>query len=76
MTLPEMPGDYVAMTSAKVPDLTTGARGVTNRLYEVTNRKPNYAGARMGFDLLDTGLTGIAAAPVYGTGVYGTAKYF
>jgi len=62
MTLPAWVGDYVSVTHRLVPDVATGNLGVTNRLYEVIDREPDYARGRMRYVLLDTGLTGLAAA--------------
>ena len=56
MTLPVWVGDYVALTHTKMPDITTGALGVTGRMYEVIDRQPNYAQGQMTYKLLDTGL--------------------
>jgi hypothetical protein len=66
MTLPVWVGDYVALTHTKMPDITTGNLGVTNRIYEVVNRQPNYAQGQMAYELLDTGLTGVTAAYTFG----------
>ena len=33
LTLPVWVGDYVALTLAKMPDMTTGSMGVTGRIY-------------------------------------------
>jgi hypothetical protein len=68
MTLPVWLGDYVALTHSKMPDITTGAAGVTNRIYEVIDRQPNYSGGTMQYRLLDTGLTGLPAAYEFGAG--------
>ena len=68
MTLPVWVGDYVALTHSKMPDITTGALGVTGRIYEVINRQPNYAQGQMQYTLLDTGLTGQPAAYEWGAG--------
>jgi hypothetical protein len=81
MTLPVWLGDYVALTHTKMPDITTGALGVTNRIYEVVDRQPDYAGGTMQYKLLDTGLTGAAAAFQFGAGsarpaVIGTATIY
>jgi hypothetical protein len=62
MTLPVWVGDYVALTHTKMPDITTGNLGVTNRIFEVVDRQPNYASGKMQYSLLDTGLTGAPAA--------------
>jgi hypothetical protein len=62
MTLPVWVGDYVALTHTKMPDITTGNLGVTNRIFEVVDRQPNYAAGNMQYTLLDTGLTGAPAA--------------
>jgi hypothetical protein len=62
LSLPVWVGDYVCVTHAMMPDLLTGALGVTNRLYEVIDRDPDYANGRMRYRLLDTGLTGVQAA--------------
>jgi hypothetical protein len=76
MTLPVWVGDYVSLSGPKIPNLFTGALGLTNRLFEVIDRTPDYAGGKMSFKLLDTGLTGapvatqISAAVVDTTTVY------
>lgn len=62
MTLPVWAGDCVNVTHPKMPNLLTGALGVTNRLYEVVDREPDFARGRMRYRLLDTGLTGQQAA--------------
>jgi hypothetical protein len=62
MTMPVWAGDYVKVTHPKMPDLLTGALGVTERVYEVVDRTPDFANGRMRYRLLDTGLTGQAAA--------------
>jgi hypothetical protein len=62
LTLPVWVGDFVYVTHSMMPDITTGALGVTNRIYEVINREPDYARGRMNYQLLDTGLTGLQAA--------------
>ena len=62
MSLPVWVGDYVALTHTKMPDITTGALGVTNRIYEVIDRQPDYASGSMEYQLLDTGQTGAPAA--------------
>ena len=68
MTLPVWVGDYVALTHTKMPDITTGALGVTGRLYEVIDRQPDYASGVMQYKLLDTGLSEIPAAHEWGSG--------
>jgi hypothetical protein len=67
MTLPVWVGDYVAVTHDLMPDLTTGNLGITDRIYEVIERSPNYATGTMQYKLLDTGLTGQAAAYEWGS---------
>ena len=62
MTLPVWVGDYAAVTHPLIPDITTGSKGITNRIYEVVDRQPDYANGRMGYKLLDTGLTGAPVA--------------
>jgi hypothetical protein len=62
LTLPVWVGDYVNVTHPQMPDLLTGTLGVTNRLYEVIDREPDFARGRMRYRLLDTGLTGMEAA--------------
>lgn len=66
-TLPVWVGDYVSVTHSKMPNLLTGALGVTDRLYEVIDREPDYARGRMRYKLLDTGLTGLAGAHKWAT---------
>jgi hypothetical protein len=68
LTLPVWVGDYVALTHTKMPDITTGNLGVTNRIFEVIERQPNYASGTMQYKLLDTGLTGAPAAYQFGAG--------
>jgi hypothetical protein len=75
-TLPLWVGDYCTLTHGQVPNLFTGALGITNRVFEVIDRTPDYANGSMSFKLLDTGLTGAAAAAVIGTAVIGTAVYY
>ena len=67
MSLPVWVGDYVTVTHPLMPDVMTGALGVTARVYEVIDRTPDYAGGKMTYKLLDTGLTGAAAAHQWGT---------
>ncbi len=62
LTSPVWVGDYVNVTHPLMPDLLTGSLGVTNRLYEVIDREPDFARGRMRYRLLDTGLTGMEAA--------------
>lgn len=62
MTLPVWVGDYVHLTAAKMPNLTTGFVGVSNRVMEVIDRTPDFANGKMQYKLLDTGLTGLQAA--------------
>jgi hypothetical protein len=76
LTMPVWVGDYVTLSHPKMPDVMTGALGVVNRVYEVIDRSPDYVRGRMKYKLLDTGLTGAGAAPVYGTAVIGTAVIF
>jgi len=76
LTMPVWVGDYVTLSHPKMPDVMTGALGVTNRVYEVIDRSPDYVRGRMRYKLLDTGLTGMGAAPVYGTAVIGTALVY
>ena len=47
-------------------DMTTGNLGVTNRIYEVIERQPSYSDGKMGYKLLDSGLTGQPAACQFG----------
>jgi hypothetical protein len=68
LTLPVWVGDYVALTHTLMPDITTGAKGVTGRIYEVVDRQPNYASGTMQYKLLDTGLSGQPAAYTFGAG--------
>lgn len=73
LTLPVWVGDYATVTHPLMPNLFTGGLGVTGRVFEVIARNPNYQKGKMQYQLLDTGLTGAAAAAVIGTGVVGTA---
>ena len=68
MTLPVSVGDYVSLTHPLMPDITTGNLGVTNRIFEVIDREPDYASGNMQFQLLDTGLTGMPPAYQWGAG--------
>jgi len=62
LSLPVWAGDYVEVTHPKMPDILTGALGVTKRLYEVIDREPDFPRGRMRYRLLDTGLTGAQGA--------------
>lgn len=62
MTLPVWTGDYVNVTHPLMPNILTGELGVTNRLYEVIDREPDFARGRMRYRLLDTGLTDLTPA--------------
>lgn len=73
MTLPVWVGDYVAVTHPLMPNVFTGALGVTARVYEVIERTPDYSNGKMQYKLLDTGLTG---APAAGTWAAGSANPF
>jgi hypothetical protein len=55
-------GDLVVVTHSQMPNLLTGELGVTERLYEVIDREPDFARGRMRYRLLDTGLTGMEGA--------------
>jgi len=76
LTMPVWVGDYVTLSHPKMPDVMTGALGVVDRVYEVIDRSPDYLRGRMKYKLLDTGLTGVGAAPTYGTAIIGTARIF
>lgn len=65
LTLPVWVGDYVNVTHPLMPDLLTGNLGVTDRLYEVIDREPDFARGRMRYKLLDTGLTGLQGAKLW-----------
>ncbi|HEX4311877.1 MAG TPA: hypothetical protein VHZ25_17740 [Acidobacteriaceae bacterium] len=71
-TLPVWVGDYVTLSHPQMPDLFSGALGVSNRIFEVIDRSPDYANGRMQYKLLDTGLTGAAPAARIGAAVIGT----
>ncbi|KKK48882.1 hypothetical protein LCGC14_3140640, partial [marine sediment metagenome] len=62
LTLPVWAGDYVNVTHPLMPDILTGALGVTDRLYEVIGREPDFARGRMRYRLMDTWLTGMEGA--------------
>ncbi len=62
LSLPVWVGDFVYVTHSMMPNLLTGDLGVTERLYEVIDREPDFARGRMRYRLLDTGLTGVQAA--------------
>jgi hypothetical protein len=66
MTMPVWVGDYVGLTHAKMPDITTGDLGVTDRIYEVIDRQPDYRNGAMQYKVLDTGLTGLPPAYEWG----------
>ena len=75
MTLPAWVGDYVTVSHPLMPNLMTGAQGVTDRVYEVVNRDPDYVGGKMECPpLLDTGLTG--SEPAYQWGGAGCTRPF
>jgi hypothetical protein len=76
LTLPVWVGDYVTISHPKMPNLFDGSLGVSDRVCEVIDRTPDYANGKMQYTLLDTGLTGAAAAPVLGTAVIGTAVIY
>jgi hypothetical protein len=76
MTLPVWVGDYVSLSHPEMPNLFTGALGVSNRIFEVIDRTPDYANGKMQYKLLDTGLTGAAAAAQIGTAVIGSALIY
>ncbi|HWE50462.1 MAG TPA: hypothetical protein VG273_11755 [Bryobacteraceae bacterium] len=76
MSLPVWVGDYVSLSHPKMPDLFTGDLGVSNRIFEVIDRTPDYANGKMQYTLLDTGLTGAAAAPVIGTALIGSSNIY
>lgn len=80
LTLPVWVGDYVAVTHSMMPNLLTGALGVTNRLYEVIDREPDFARGRMRYRLLDTGLTGLAGAKLWASSannfIIGTSEVY
>lgn len=76
LTAPVWVGDYVAVTHPLMPDLRTGALGVTDRLYEVIDREPDYARGRMQYKLLDTGLTGLGAAEEFDEALIDTAEVY
>jgi hypothetical protein len=75
-TLPVWVGDYVTLSHPKMPNLFTGALGVTDRVFEVIDRSPDYANGRMQYKLLDTGLTGAPAAAQFDAALIGTANYY
>jgi hypothetical protein len=75
MTMPVWVGDFVYLTYPLMPNPFTGTDGVTNRVYLVIDRTPDYAQGKMRFKLLDAGLTGAPAAPVVGTAVVGATIY-
>jgi hypothetical protein len=80
LTLPVWVGDYVLVTHSLMPDILTGALGVTDRVFEVVDREPDYSGGRMKYRLLDTGLTGLAAAHLFAESarnfIIGTSEVF
>jgi len=76
LTIPVWVGDYVTLSHPLMPNLFTGALGVTNRVFEVIDRSPDYRKGSMGFKLLDTGLTGAAAAAVIDSAVIDTATFY
>ena len=76
MTVPVWVGDYVTLSHPKMPDMFTGALGVSGRVCEVIDRTPNYSGGKMSFKLLDTGLTGAPAAVQIGSAVIDTSLIY
>ncbi len=76
LTLPVWVGDYVTVTHPLLPNLFTGAQGITNRLFEVIDRSPDYQNGKMQYKLLDTGLTGASAAAQIGTALIGSALIY
>lgn len=53
MTLTVEVGDFVYLSHPLLPDLSSGRRGVCNRVFEVIEKQPNYAEGRMTYQLLD-----------------------
>ncbi len=53
MTLSVEVGDFVYLSHPLVPDLSSGRRGVYNRVFEVIEKQPNYAEGTMTYRLLD-----------------------
>ncbi len=76
MTLPAWVGDYVSVSHPLMPNLFTGALGVTDRIFEVIDRTPAYDSGKMNFKLLDTGLTGAPAAVQIGSAVIDTSLIY
>jgi len=76
LTLPVWVGDYVTVTHPLMPNLFTGGLGITNRLFEIISRSPDYANGKMQYQLLDTGLTGASAAAQFNTAVIDTALIY
>jgi hypothetical protein len=54
MTLTVEVGDYVYLSHPLLPDFESGRRGVSNRIFEVLEKQPNYAQGTMTYRLLDT----------------------
>jgi len=54
MTLTVEVGDYVYLSHPLLPDFESGRRGVSNRIFEVFEKQPNYAQGTMTYRLLDT----------------------
>jgi hypothetical protein len=55
LTLPVEVGDFVFLTHSLLPNFLTGQRGLVTRLFEVTEKQPNYNEGSMQYKLLDTG---------------------
>ena len=47
-------GDIVPVTNARIPDLATGQRGITNHYMEIIDRSPNWKTGQCDFTLLAT----------------------
>jgi hypothetical protein len=47
------PGDIVAVTHPNIPDRTAGVVGITNKLFEVFNKKINFTEGLVNYTLLD-----------------------
>ena len=53
MTLTVEVGDFVYLSHSLLPDFETGRRGISNRIYEVIEKQPNFTEGTMTYRLLD-----------------------
>jgi len=55
LTLTVEVGDHVYLSHRLLPNFETGRRGVSNRIFEVIEKQPNYSEGTMTYRLLDVG---------------------